>query len=197
MKKENKEVTAYPLCWPLGRARTATPEPSRFKVSREKAFNSLVREINLLGGKNIIISTNVKLRQDGLQYAKTGDPFDSGVAVYFDYKNKPMCFACDRWRTVSENMQAVSKTIEALRGINRWGSGDMMESAFSGFAALTHNTSNPHWRNVLNVSENATFEEIEKSYKALRSTHHPDKGGSSEMFNAIQNAWEQAKAHNF
>jgi hypothetical protein len=47
-----------------------------------------------------------------------------------------MCFACDRWDSVADNVQAIRKTIEALRGIERWGTGDMVQRAFAGFVAL-------------------------------------------------------------
>jgi hypothetical protein len=49
---------------------------------------------------------------------------DVGVAVYFSYRNQQRCFACDRWNRIQDNMQAISKTIEALRGIERWATGD-------------------------------------------------------------------------
>jgi hypothetical protein len=31
-----------------------------------------------------------------------------------------MCFACDRWDSVGDNVYAITKTIKALRGIERW-----------------------------------------------------------------------------
>ena len=39
------------------------------------------------------------------------------AAVYFTYKQKPMCFACDKWDQVHDNIYAIGKTIKALRGI--------------------------------------------------------------------------------
>lgn len=47
-----------------------------------------------------------------------------------------MCFACEKWQDVYGNIYAIGKTIEALRGIERWGTGDMVEQAFTGFVAL-------------------------------------------------------------
>jgi hypothetical protein len=72
----------------------------------------------------------VQLRQDGLPYANRRAPSDTGAAVYFSYKGRQMCFACDKWQDVYDNIYAISKTIEALRGIERWGAGDMVEQAF-------------------------------------------------------------------
>jgi len=120
-------------------------------------------------------------------------PDDPGVAIYFEYKKRQMCFACDRWRKVEDNLQAVAKTIEALRGVARWGTGDMMEAAFTGFAALpAPGQTSLSWREILEVSPNASRDEVSMSYKTLRSRHHPDKGGDPVMFNAVQKAFEQA-----
>jgi len=47
-----------------------------------------------------------------------------------------MCLACDRWDKVQDNIYAIAMTIEPLRGIERWGSGSMVEQAFTGFFAL-------------------------------------------------------------
>ena len=86
-----------------------------------------------------------------------------------------MCFACDRWETIRENMQEVAKTIEALRGIERWGSGSMVEQAFTGFVSLPPPRS-PH--DVLGVRPGATREEIDAAFRQKAKTAHPDNGGS-------------------
>ena len=89
-------------------------------------------------------------------------------------------------------MQAVAKTIEALRGIDRWGTGDMMEAAFRGFAALPDQAST-NWRIVLGVSDGATPLQIIEAYRSLRSQHHPDHGGDVEQFRRVQAAYETAQ----
>lgn len=43
---------------------------------------------------------------------------------------------------------------------------------------------------TLGVQPNATPDEIKKAYRKLASTHHPDKGGSTATFQAIQAAYE-------
>lgn len=90
----------------------------------------------LPGAKNAVVSTNVALRRDGLPLASAKRVDDPGVAVYFLYKGKQTCFACDRWDKVEDNIYAVAKTIDAMRGIARWGTGDMLDAAFNGFTAL-------------------------------------------------------------
>lgn len=43
---------------------------------------------------------------------------------------------------------------------------------------------------ILQVSKNASHEEIKQSYKKLILQHHPDKGGDDEEFKKIQEAYE-------
>ena len=187
-------IEAFPLCWPAHRRRTSYRQYGRFKTAFAKARDHIIAEIQRLGGRQAIISTNIELRRDGLPYATFKTPDDPGVAVYFSYKGKQMCFACDRYRNVEDNMHAISLTISALRGIARWGTGDMMESAFSGFTALpSPEQSAGWWRKVLGVDHTSRREEIEASYRRLRSQHHPDKGGDGAKFDEVQRAWEQAQ----
>lgn len=190
-------IEAFPLCWPVGRKRATRREKARFVISLGKARDSLIHEVKLLGGASLVISSNLTLRQDGLPYASQRQPDDPGVAAYLTYKKRQMAFACDRWQKVEDNMQAIAKTIDALRGVARWGTGDMMEAAFTGFAALPPpgQTSARGWREVLGFPPDRTppAGEVESNYRYLRSKHHPDKGGTAEAFNAVQSAYEQAQ----
>lgn len=42
----------------------------------------------------------------------------------------------------------------------------------------------------LGLKFDATQEEIKSAYRRLAGTHHPDRGGSSEVFHRIQSAYE-------
>lgn len=44
-------------------------------------------------------------------------------------------------------------------------------------------------RQVLGISPNASIDEVKKAYKKLALRHHPDKGGSSEKFKQISEAY--------
>ena len=179
-------IEAFPLTWPLGRPRTQHREAARFKTAFGAAVANIRREVELLGGQRLVISSNVPLRRDGFPSARPGYVGDLGVAVYFDLKKKQMCFACDRWDKVEANMQAIAKTIEALRGIERWGSGQMVEQAFTGFLALP--APEQPWQ-VLGVSSQATEKEIRDAHRRLASKHHPDHpGGDEQMMGRINSA---------
>lgn len=191
------EKTAFPLCWPEGRPRTA-PSARRhatFRTSFAKARSNLIHQISLLGGKDCIFSSDIPRRRDGLPYAgarpASGDP---GIAAYFTRHGKQLCFACDRYLTVDDNMHAIALTVEALRGISRWGTGDMMEAAFRGYAALPERASGRDWWEVLGVPINASKEQARDAYRALAKQHHPDVGGNAELFREISEAWAQCES---
>lgn len=185
-------VDAYPLQWPAGKPRTQIPKRSNFSGSQNECQNQVVKEVKLLGGRNLVISTNIKLRQDGLPYASQRAPDDKGVAVYFEYEGNQQCFACDKWDLVKDNMRAIAKTIEALRGIGRWGSGDMVRSAFKGFQALPPPIKKQKkWYEILEVQPNWDIARIKVHFK-----RHYILAESDNRKIELQQAWQEAKEAN-
>lgn len=191
-------MTAYPLQWPDGRLRTAPFRrgSAAFQTTFAVALDNLVAEVRRLGGRNLVISTNIPLRQDGLPYASYRKVDDEGVAVYFTLDGQQMSFACDRWNRVEHNMHAIVKTIDALRGIARWGTGDMMRAAFTGFTALAAPGGERTWHEVLGVpARERDIEVVRQAFRRQAAAHHPDRpGGSLERQAAVNAAWQQAKA---
>lgn len=179
---------AYPLQWPAGRPRTNRPERSRFGVSFAVARNRLFDELRLMGARLPVLSTNVELRRDGLPYARQSEPDDRGAAVYFEWKGRQMAFGCDRWDRVRDNVQAIRHTIAALRGLDRWGTGDMVEAAFMGFEALPAPEA---WWIVLGCPPEASADAIQRAFRRQAMDAHPDRGGSVEAFQRIQRAYQQ------
>ena len=164
-----------------------------FTPSFAKARDELMRELDRLGARRPILSTNIPVRIDGLPYANMREPADPGVAVYFEHKGKPMCFACDQYRTARENVRAIGLTIAAIRAIERYGSSDMMERAFRGFTALPEHAGQ-HWREVFEIPHDAkpTHDDIDKHFRALAHVYHPDKGGTMEEWQRLVLARENA-----
>jgi len=193
--------TAYPLTWPDGRPRTApcNRKHARFKPNFASSRDACLHEIRLLKGSGVILSTNLRLgKRDGLPLSDESfkNIPDPGVAVYFERKSKQMCFACDCYLTVVDNLHAINLTIQALRGITRWGTGDMMEAAFRGFAALPGigETTGTKWWEVLGIPINATREQAQAAFRSLAKKHHPDvTGGDDTKFIEIQTALRQAE----
>jgi hypothetical protein len=179
---------AFPLQWPVSRPRTQRREKAVFKVTMGRSLRDIQDEVRMLGGSNLVISTNMPLRMDGLPTTARRTIADPGAAAYFAYKGKSVCFACDRWDSLEGNLRAISLTINALRGIARWGTGDMVAAAFTGFTALPspEQFNTPH--GILGVAANATRTEIEYAYRRLAQQMHPDVGGSHEAMARINAA---------
>lgn len=187
----------YPLQWPMGWKRTQDPDWSRFKPgSTFSETGDVLHELELLGATNIVVSSNMQYRADGLPYARqTVD--DTGVAVYFKLDGEEQCIPCDKWRLLEENLRAIAKTIEALRGLERWGAKDMVNAAFRGFKALPSSivTPAPHrsWFVVLNIGEHANALEVKQAYRDALKLTHPDAGGTQADFNEVQRAYDEWK----
>lgn len=187
-------METYPLHWPSGRPRTPIDrrEQSRFQPgNRAQGVREVRDEIDRLGGRNVIVSTNVRIRRDGLPYSSDRAPDDSGVAVYFDYRGGQKCFACDRWRSVEENLRAIFKTIEAIRGLDRWGSKDFVDAAFTGFTALPAPEHSRPWWDVLEVDRNAGVDEIKTAYRRRARRIH-ESGADEQKLSELNVARDRA-----
>ncbi|MCB1305507.1 MAG: J domain-containing protein [Leptospiraceae bacterium] len=194
----NQEAAeAFPLAWPEGRKRSDFRERSRFDSKRTitngRARDELVEELARLGAESVTISTNVPLRRDGSFYASAREPDDPGVAVYFMYKDRWKCFSCDKYTRLRDNVWAIRKTIECIRGIERWGTGDMVEAAVAGFDALPApgESSDPY--SMLGVKPGDGMEVIYQAWREKIAEAHPDRGGSPEDAARINAAYQQIK----
>jgi len=173
---------AYPLQFPPGWPRTAREkrERARFQGTFGRIRDDLINEVRRLGGKNIVLSTNIRLTREGIPYSKEREPDDSGVAVYFELYGDQQCIPCDKWNHVIDNMRAIHLTIEALRGIERWGSKHMVKASFQGFKALPapegYIPSEDYFAGLTNS------EDLRARYRTLCLELHPDKGGDAAKF---------------
>ena len=199
------DQSAYPLSWPAGwpRTRASERQAGAFDGTFDRVRRELLAEIDriALGPKarthtlsRVIVSTNLPLRRDGQPYAETRRLDDPGVAVYFERRGKPVCFACDKFDAVWKNMRAVQKTIEALRGIERWGSSQLLDRAFAGFTALPERAKTESCWAVLGVPAGATRTAIDQAYRDLARAWHPDAGGSHESMTKLNRARDEALA---
>jgi hypothetical protein len=178
----------YPLQWPRGVPRTKVRERGRFKkeLTVHQAIVRVEDEVRRIVGANVstlVISSNMA----GTTRSKPDDP---GIAVYFLRNKKTLCFPCDRYREVAQNIAAVAAHLEATRAMERWGVGTV-EQLFSGFAALPAPGSD--WRAVLGLqSVEVDREVIEATFRELARKMHPDAGGSHEGFVRLNEAREHA-----
>ena len=112
------KIESYPLYWPEGWKRTPANHRAannQFKGTLGKYREDLYDELGRLWAKKQIVSSNISTRGDGKLYATFREPSDPGVAVYFEWRDKQMCFACDKFVTVAQNIRAITLTIGAIR----------------------------------------------------------------------------------
>ena len=116
---------------------------------------------------SIVISTDLKVRKaDGLPASGQREPDDPGAALYFTWDDQPKVIAVDTFSRIPQNIAGIAASINALRALDRYGSG-LMNTALTGFAALPHLVDDP-WYVVLDLHPDATASQVEESYKRLR-----------------------------
>lgn len=183
---------SYPLTWPDGHPRTPAAERQpghAFKLTFGVYMRELQDEVGRLGGVDLIVSTNIRSKPNGMPYATERPPSDPGVAVYFTWNGKPYAMACDRYTEVRKNIRGITLCIDALRALERHGSSAILERAFRGFTALPAHASRPGWADVLGVPSTATAADIDTAFRRLALEAHPDKpGGSHEAMARLTEA---------
>ena len=202
-----EHITSHPLCWPEGWKKESEQIRSRFgkwdkPISVARATDFVLDELFRMGIPDymVIISTNLQLRNDGLPRSNQREPDDTGVSVWWNEYNSDdsdrKVIAIDKYDRVADNLWAIAKTIEAMRGIERWGSGEIMERTFTGFQALPPSQENtiPQWWQILDVDPTDPYPVILKSFKRLRSKYHPDKiTGDPDKFKSVISAFNTYK----
>jgi hypothetical protein len=112
-------ITAYPLTWPPHLPRTPNNKRSlaSYRAGFVKARDELLNELRLFGADDVVISSNIPLRKDGLPGANFKEPPDPGISVYFRIAKQSHAICCDAWDKVKDNLRAIGEHIAALRMI--------------------------------------------------------------------------------
>jgi len=212
---------AYPLSWPMATPRTPPGRRRRADFGRQvkrdngtgyvyksresltiaQAIDRLQKEMGAfprsrVNPDRVVISTNLKLRQDGLPYSAQREPEDPGVAVYFELDKERRCIPSDKWDRVADNIAGIAAAIGALRGIERWVNDANVRAAFKGFAALP-DPNRVDWYAVFGFKRNGTpptADEVRAKHRTLSFEQHPDRGGSAEAQSLLNRARDQALA---
>lgn len=185
---------AYPLYWPEGWPRTERHNIKMARFRDRSVYQGrriISDEVRRFGGTELIISSNLELKQDGTPRSSQRQPVDRGVAIYFKRNKEDFSMGCDIYSTVEDNLWALRRTLNSLRQIERDGSPALIHRAFRGFAALPDPNERKWWE-VLGVLPTASNDEIRAAYIALAKQHHPDAGGQADMFQQIQAAYDMA-----
>ena len=205
------EITKNPLTWPDSVPRTAPHlrgEPQFKERSLAVAAEFVRSEINRLNNRrwnaddeSVIVSSNLRLKNDGTPYSQQGEPGDTGIAVYFTLRinrngkiiERPIVMSCDKWRKTADNLYAIGKDIEAQRARSRWGCTNY-EQSFRGYVAIPERCGGPSWWDALGIKPDASRETIEAAFKSKAKAQHPDRGGTAHGFAQLKEAYEQALA---
>lgn len=138
-----EQVSESRLTWPETKQRTAGRRSSPFRpheVATEQ--RELENEMLRWGVRRFIVSRNN-------QRIFAGDP---AVAVWWlDRKNQLRVLACDKWDSLAANMHALCLTLNAMRGLERWGAYTAEQAAEGARPALPPpaGAGAPDWRKIL------------------------------------------------
>jgi len=190
-------IPAYPLQWPEGWPRTPWGQQRYSNFGSKKgaatrvtditvaeAVHRVLGELGRMGvdRRDIVISTNLALRQDGLPLSRQAAVRDAGAAVYWQTrKGDRRVMAIDQYWKVEENLAAIAATLDAMRAIERHGGARVLERAFTGFTALPAPTTARTWREVLGFGASTpSRDELRRRFRSLAAVHHPDRNGGSD-----------------
>jgi hypothetical protein len=218
---------AYPLSWPDGAARTPAHKRRRSTFAkRSRTAQGWMTRADLTVGEeikrvrseveriarsaNLVISTNLPTRNDGMPMASASESGkDPGVAVYWSVRKHPSgvvvpyVMPCDTYDRIADNLHAIALSIEAMRGLDRWGA-VKLEQAFAGFAALPPGsgpgTPAPRpWREVLGgtwpdgLEPEELFALAKARHRKAIAAAHPDAGGDVAIAAELNAAIEEAE----
>lgn len=166
---------------------------TRFSAQESTVTKQLINTMTKMG------ASNLKVNKDLLK----GD-----VEILFDRAGKRYVFRCNTYKDQLDNYRASQLCIEYLyRALEAYGVSSSEESLFDkvfdnfflGFEATPDDTAllitdGSNWYEVLGVKPTASKQDIINAYRALAKVHHPDVGGTKEMFIKLRKAYEEAIA---
>lgn len=199
----------YPLQWPEGWRRTRPIDRRRSRFDQPSAYaaaKALIAELGRMGAIRVVITSFLPVRSDGLPYSDDRSE-DPGIAVWFDMPDQvgtmhERVFACDKWTRPSDNLHAIALSVEAMRGLERWGMADVIGRVVAGFAALPAAQTTRTWREIFEIDfaqmkalppEDLLVVVRNRHRKAI-ATAHPDKGGDPQAAASLNEAMQAAEA---
>ncbi len=191
-------------------------EASRFDSKWTSTMDLLGREIDFLGGRDVVLEVDVEdryIRLDGMLRAdaRASSP---AVVVAFESKHGPMLYRCDRFVSRwyeqgpdwQQNVRAIALTLEALRAVDRYGATETGQQ-YAGFKALpagrampaSHMTADEAW-SILGSFSDVPIATARRDaaadpavllliHKKARAFAHPDRhGGDRQLWDQVEQA---------
>lgn len=197
--------TRWPLAWPAHRPRAKVRKRGKFQGRSERgwlepitvarAMKRLEDEVERLGGRNLLLSTNIETRLDGQPRSGAPQPADPGCCLYFSLKGEPMALACDAYTEVAQNIAALAAHIESTRAIARHGVASTTETlqAFRALPAPPPEIPKAPWWEVLGIMRDfATEDTVSGVHRAL--TKRAASQGDEAALKALNVARDEALA---
>lgn len=186
---------------------------SRFTVTWSQCLDLLGRELEVLGATDIVIEVDVAERGIGIDGQLRGDAKASSPAVRLAFESNvgPLTYATDAFMRPSyrrggmrddwqHNLYAITKSLEALRLVDRYGVTRRGEQ-YAGFKALpagrampaSHMTSDEAERIIRQTAysdENSQIgQPIGTVYRRARAAAHPDRNdGDRTLWDQVEQA---------
>lgn len=185
------QVIFRPLAW-VGP--TTHPDYRRtrwaFKASWHSTLDLLDRELTFLGAGHIVIEADFRehdLRLDGMPRGNARPPEFPGVRLSFESNHGPLMYATDSCEFWQHNVRSIALSLQALRSVDRYGVTRSGEQ-YTGWRAIEA---------TAGVATVGQAQGLLSSYGGLRDAlfaTHPDHGGTSEDFQAVQKARDFLRA---
>lgn len=162
------------------------PRGDQFSSYWTNTLSLLEAELDKLGANDVVIQIAVSesdIRIDGWPRANA-QPSHPGVIVSFDSRHGPLRYLTDSFLDWKANVRAIALGLQALRAVDRYGI-TLRGEQYSGWKQLTGSRVGPKSR--------AEAETLIAKYGDLKTAlfqSHPDHGGSTEEFAAVQTARE-------
>lgn len=185
--------------WPKGEY---TPSHERrsspFKASYTATMRLLRNELAQLDARDVVLEIAVgegDIRLDGQPYARARATHP-GIVLSFASKHGPLRYATDRFTSWEDNLRAIALALESLRRVDRYGITKRGEQ-YAGWRAIeARGQSADDALSVLWKYADGTDAPIDPDIdvkhlvRVARSVTHPDRGGTTEDFLAVQHAAE-------
>lgn len=200
-------------------------ENCRFKATWSKTETLLLRELERMGAKNIVLRTGHYPRditRDGLPRIDARKPRFPGVVVAFQKYNPEtkrydtIQFPCETYEYWEDNLRAIALAMEALRAVDRYGVTRKNEQ-YAGWTRRIESQAQTGAGNGKLTVEAAALvlaacasasgvqyssvlvqsdaSEMERAYRAAAKEAHPDRGGSDASMAKVNEAAAVLRAH--
>lgn len=205
-------ITDLPAVWP-GK-RTTVQKRAPFKTSWTRTTELLERETRHLGARKIEFALALRghwdLRQDG-QLRADARPGPAVIVSFIDRDGQRQAYPCDRFGWWQDNLYAIAVVLEDLRRAERYGvQSALIRAGFKALPATTTTALSTEQAAMVvarrmadvNGGPDAAARRIivERSYardgiRAAAARVHPDRGGTTDDFQLVQEAKRVLEAH--